>query len=816
VRRTARVTIQRHCLLAAAAIVCGFTALVSTPVAGAATTSGAVISNGTVQLGVNDRGDLNYNCVGAGDTGCPDPSAGNGSSTVGLRYVPLNLDAISPGCPCEGWGLADAGSELTGYANESAGDANITVDSFNAPSATEAISTVTIADAAIPGYQMQIVQDYHPSPLSPNLFVDSVTVTNTGTNTLTDLRYRRAMDWDVEPTAFEEWVTIQGTSPQLLFDSDNGFASSDPLSGPSYIDSQRQCGAGYTGPCQFTDLGGGGSYPTVTNPRDHGALFDFGLGQLAAGESRSFNIYYGAADSETAATAALSAGGAQVYSLGKSNCTGDTIATCFDPTGNAGVEQGKPATFMFGFDIPKPDTVIDDVVVNNASAETTFHGVWQVEGSSVRVLRCQIDSEPEALCTSPAVYNGLAPGPHRFQVRAVEDGRWDPTPAVSDFTIQSPDFVSVDGGPDYYSQFSYSLPGTNWFPRGVWGAYDHTDQNIELDKSRGLDLNIWPADTSVPISRFEAHGMPSLLTSDWYGLPGVATSPANAGYVLADEVDMQLGPGAGYDRMQQVNDEAPSDGRIRYANYGKGIMFWETDQEAARFVNEFQDITAVDIYWFTDPHVSGIGEGGAFFGLNRDLTYDETRRASNYGRTVDRVRYLDGLDGVRHPIWTWIEVGWPFTETAAQGARTIQPAEVRAAVWHSIIAGARGIGYFNHSFGGPCTTHHVLRDPCYSQIQQMVTSVNAQIAQLAPVLNAPFDTTFVSASPSVRVMAKDLNGTHYVFAGSWNNVASDPTFTVRSGSEAAVEGEGRTIPIVNGQFTDHFADGNAIHIYRIQ
>ena len=94
--------------------------------------------------------------------------------------MPLNLDAISPGCACEGWGLADAGSGLTGYANESEGDANITVDSFDAPSATEAISTVTIADAAITGYQMQIVQDYHPSPLSPNLFVNSVTVTNMG------------------------------------------------------------------------------------------------------------------------------------------------------------------------------------------------------------------------------------------------------------------------------------------------------------------------------------------------------------------------------------------------------------------------------------------------------------------------------------------------------------------------------------------------------------------------------------------------------------------------------------------------------------
>jgi hypothetical protein len=467
---------------------------------------------------------------------------------------------------------------------------------------------------------------------------------------------------------------------------------------------------------------------------------------------------------------------------------------------------------------PPPETAIDGIAVGtDPQVSVSHHTDWSDPDSNFRVNRCQIDSERSTICPwSPTVYNGLAPGTHTFKLQAGEEGVWDRTPAVQQFTIPEPrNLWPVDGGPDYYSQFTYPLPASNWFPLAVWGEYDFTDANIELDKSHGLNLYIWPAQPTLPISRFEAHGMPTLLTSDWYGQPGVATSPANAGYVLDDEVDMQLGPGAGYDRMQEVNGLAPADGRVRFANYGKGIMFWETDQEAARFVNEFQNITAFDIYWFTDPFVSGIGEGGAFFGLNRELTYDETRRASNYGATVDRVRYLDGLDGVRQPIWTWIEVGWPFTESAAQGGRAIEPAEVRAAVWHSIIAGARGIGYFNHSFGGPHTTHHVLRDPNYAAIQQMVTSVNAQITQLAPVLNAPFDATFVSASPSVRVMAKNLNGTHYVFAGSRENAASTPAFTVRSGTQAVVEGEGRTIPISSGQFSDSFADGNAIHIYRI-
>ena len=105
---------------------------------------------------------------------------------------------------------------------------------------------------------------------------------------------------------------------------------------------------------------------------------------------------------------------------------------------------------------------------------------------------------------------------------------------------------------------------------------------------------------------------------------------------------------------------------------------------------------------------------------------------SNYGAIVNRVRNLISPLGSK-PMWNFVEVGWPFTETASQGARTIAPEEIRAAVWHSLIAGARGIIYFNHSFGGPCTTQNVLRSSCggYPAVRAMVTSVNAQIQSIA-------------------------------------------------------------------------------------
>ena len=56
---------------------------------------------------------------------------------------------------------------------------------------------------------------------------------------------------------------------------------------------------------------------------------------------------------------------------------------------------------------------------------------------------------------------------------------------------------------------------------------------------------------------------------------------------------------------------------------------------------------------------------------------------------------------------------------------TITPPQIRAAVWHSLIAGARGIIYFNHSFGGhvPVATHS---GSCYANARSTVTAPNGR------------------------------------------------------------------------------------------
>src|SRR5207248_9349515 len=109
-----------------------------------------IIDDGTIQLGVNRAADLNA----PGGT----PSSETGTTVVGLRYMPTNADGTAPGCLCEGWGVADALSGVTGFANESVdgGARNLEVLDFKSTSST-AVSTVKI------GTTFKVTPDYHAS-----------------------------------------------------------------------------------------------------------------------------------------------------------------------------------------------------------------------------------------------------------------------------------------------------------------------------------------------------------------------------------------------------------------------------------------------------------------------------------------------------------------------------------------------------------------------------------------------------------------------------------------------------------------------------
>jgi hypothetical protein len=282
--------------------------------------AGAVIYNNTdpskatVALGVNDAGHLNF-WGGALPVN---------ASAMGLAYrFPDGTfrDSTAPGCLCEGWGVAvtrSDGGRVSGFANEANGSGGLTGGEFSS-STTRATSQIGLSGAPV------VVTHAYGVSLAPNLFQGNITITNTGTTAISDLVYRRAMDWDVPNTEFSEYVTHGGVAANLeskggavRFASDNGFASSNPLVDAGYL-------SGATVNVDFVKNGAA----------DHGSVFDFAFGDLAAGESRSFNIYYGAADNLANAKKALDTIHADVYSLGQSS-------------GPGGANDDEP-TFIFAF-----------------------------------------------------------------------------------------------------------------------------------------------------------------------------------------------------------------------------------------------------------------------------------------------------------------------------------------------------------------------------------------------------------------------------------------------------------------------------------
>lgn len=470
---------------------------------------------------------------------------------------------------------------------------------------------------------------------------------------------------------------------------------------------------------------------------------------------------------------------------------------------------------------PPSPTVTITASPQNPTTSTSASFAWS--STNATSFTCKLDTAVATACTSPTTFT-VAVGTHTFVVTATGPG--GTASATSTWTVQSvtppPGNVTltqIDGGTSYYGRFTNNagMDAASYFPIGVWGAYNQTQANRDLDASAGINTYVWAADENF-IDDIRADGRFKVVYDQSMNRAAIGTE--SPGWLLTDEIDMQQanssGAAAARSQLNSLLAGLPNDGRFRYNNYGKGVMFWNSDSDAEQYVNDFQQVVSSDIYWFTEGDVCAQSQGGELLGFARDLSAAECHRAANYGAQVARMRALDAMDGVRQPIWNFVETGHPFSNTQ-NGQRSIAPAEVRAAVWHSLIAGARGILYFQHSFGGPCVgDHHTIRSNCEGT-RPIVVSTNAQIKSLATVLNSPTVTEGFTASSAVKAMAKWDGQNLYVFAGSAANASSTGTFTIPcvGNATATVVGESRTVPVSNGGWSDGFADGNAVHIYRI-
>ncbi len=276
----------------------------------------------TIALGVNPEGHLNtptgftLNAGKNGSVGIAYKWSAGGYGKGGKYYSPGWYDATSPGCLCEGWGASATDSRNTaayGYASvDNGGIRNVTVKSFVVDT-TSIKSTVWINDSSgVP--MLEVTHIYGPTsgPTMNQLFQSLVTITNISGGTLRDVRYQRAMDWDIPHNEFSEYVDHYGVAaslaspnfPKIWNACDNGFATPNPTvtCSPIMNNSVNR---------DFTNLG----------PSDHGSSFVFQFGDLPCNESATFYIYYGSSGDKASLLDALKQVGSSVYSIGTESYT---------------------------------------------------------------------------------------------------------------------------------------------------------------------------------------------------------------------------------------------------------------------------------------------------------------------------------------------------------------------------------------------------------------------------------------------------------------------------------------------------------------
>ena len=214
------------------------------------------------------------------------------------------------------------------------------------------------------------------------------------------------------------------------------------------------------------------------------------------------------------------------------------------------------------------------------------------------------------------------------------------------------------------------------------------------------------------------------------------------------------------------------------------------------------DVTSLDYYNVT-PQAAGAG-GGAW-------TY------------YRQVRRLQQMTLGQKPIWGYVETASP-----EPGYPT--PAQVNQATWNCLIAGAKGIVFFDHQFPTlslPLDFATILHKPDMKSMVQALSGTLQQIAGHLKADEAHLVTSVTSSNTTAAMkgatMGVPIQHTSRIYGGQSMIIAqgsrpgaTTATFTVPSaaGKTLTVRDESRTITANgSGVFTDSFAADYAVHIY---
>lgn len=361
-----------------------------------------------------------------------------------------------------------------------------------------------------------------------------------------------------------------------------------------------------------------------------------------------------------------------------------------------------------------------------------------------------------------------------------------------------------------YARWTNGPPaGFNFFPITVWCQ---SPANAARYRQAGFNtyLGLWHGPTEQQLDALKQAGLKVICEQNDVGLRHLNDSTI-IGWMHGDEPDnAQARPGglgygppilpskitADYQRLVAADPSRPV-----LLNLGQGVAWdrWHGRGTRTNHPEDYPeyikggDIISFDIYPANHDH--------------RDVA----GRLEFVGRGVERlIRWGQG----EKIIWNCIECS-----AISDPKRKPTPQQVRCEAWMSLVHGSQGLIYFVHQFKPVFREAALFDDPI---MLKMVTSLNHQIIELAPVLNSPsiLNAVTVRTSPAevpVALMVKRQAENIYLFAVSMQPGTTQATFSLQNSTrthKVEVLGEDRVLTAKAGMFTDQFASWDA-HIYRI-
>lgn len=366
------------------------------------------------------------------------------------------------------------------------------------------------------------------------------------------------------------------------------------------------------------------------------------------------------------------------------------------------------------------------------------------------------------------------------------------------------------GGSAYYSKFSKAAAAgwtdPSYFPIAVfYGKPEHATSLASI----GINTYMGAEHDGSKVSVMTKAGI-SVVAQDEWTPAEVGTDAGVVGWFLSDECEMGYS-GCPEDEAGSLAKQksyaatarARNDGRFLQANFGNGVLgtWWSPNTMDDQLA--LLDVSSVDKYAYTSPPVRREIERSPYW------TQGDSQRSIAYGWLQDRMEtYASPV--ASKPNWVFVETAKPLLDES--DGISIDPAKISGAVWNALIHGAGGIAYFQHNNNGTCGNYSLM--DCASS-RAAVAKVDAEVKSLARVLNSqPYTWKF---GTGLQTSLRATGGYAYVLAMTDGGTGSR-TFTLPSGisgTSVEVVGEGRTLPVTNGTFTDSFANEYTHHVYRV-